>query len=142
MIYPTLLAAAMAALQLASGPTVQDHHEWAGVLLQTPSGYTYTAPERGTHEHFRLVLQIPRGDKIVALYHTHDSAEADPSTTDRFSEADISVAFALHVPSFIWVQYTHRVREFVPRGSVADYARDIVGYHVGGAPGRIVGTLR
>lgn len=122
MLYKTLLQAAIAALHLAAPQTNQTGTEWAGAILETPAGqFVVTAPAQGSEEHFRLVIEIPAGDKLVGLYHTHPAGDWQGGGDDLFSPNDVAVADRLHIPSFIWVQRTGAVKEFQPGISFVSY---------------------
>ncbi|MFZ1868047.1 MAG: DUF4329 domain-containing protein [Steroidobacteraceae bacterium] len=114
-MFTSITAAVIAALHLASITTKSTAHEYVGVIFETPTHqYIYTQPQEGDEDHFRLVVEIPSGDKLVAIYHTHPAADLQDSDGDRFSPADVVVADQLNVPSFIWVQRNNTVREFIP----------------------------
>lgn len=134
MIYHTLTLAAFAALRLAAHHTLADEHEWAGVVIESPAGYTVTAPQEGDETAFRLVVTLPAGGRIAAIYHTHP----DKGTiSNRFSPGDVAIASRMHVPSFIWVQRLDMVREYDPRmGEVG-----IDDLFQGSADGRALGML-
>lgn len=142
MLYKTLLQAAIAALHLAAGNTNQTGTEWAGAILETPAGqFVVTAPVAGSEDHFDLKVEIPVGDKLVGLYHTHPSN--DSTTGDnQFSPLDVQVATQLRVPSFIWVQRTKAVKEFTPgRSFVSDCGGGLGSGDDGCSAGQMVGQV-
>lgn len=111
--YETIDAAAAAGLALASA-TGQEDHEYAGVIYRRLDGsYCYTVPvSNGSDENFRIQVQIPTGSKLAGLYHTHP---AFPES-DQFSESDINVAKAMHLPSFIKIIASGEIKLFDPTG--------------------------
>lgn len=111
--YETIDAAAAAGLALASG-SGQEDHEYAGVVYRRLDGsYCYSVPvSNGSDENFRIQVQLPKGSKLAGLYHTHPIFPE----SDQFSESDINVAKAMHLPSFIKIIATGEIKLFDPTG--------------------------
>lgn len=111
----SLIAVAVAALKLAAAHGGGfECHEYAGAILQTPTGsYTATAPVRGDEDNFRLAVKIPAGDKLAAIYHTHPRCHSAPIDS-WFSPGDVQVAHNLGLASFIWTGQDGHYRVYVP----------------------------
>lgn len=111
--FETLDSAAAAGLSIAS-VAGQEDHEYAGVIYKSADGsYCYTTPvSNGSDENFNIQAQIPTGSKLAGLFHTHP---AFPES-DQFSEADINVAKAMHLPSFIKIIASGEIKLFDPTG--------------------------
>jgi hypothetical protein len=103
-LFATVDEAAVAALAeaMAARPA---KHEHAGVVYRCGDGYGYTAPQRGGRIGFRLAVDLPKGARLAALYHTHPVAFMDW----QFSEHDTEVAAKMLVPSFVGVVRYGRV---------------------------------
>lgn len=111
--YETIDAAAAAGLALASLATQEDHEYAGGIYKRQDGSYCYTVPvSNGSDENFRIQVQIPTGSKLAGLYHTHP---AFPES-DQFSESDINVAKAMHLPSFIKIIASGEIKLFDPTG--------------------------
>lgn len=112
--FRTLAGAAIRAEEGVSAPSAHQCREFAGVILRTPAGYEFTAPIRGQRHGARFVVEIPHGDRLAALYHTHPDCGGLRKDSRLFSSTDVRIAQRLGVPSFIWVEWDHTIREFIP----------------------------
>lgn len=93
-------AAAIAALEHVPANA---RTEYAGVIVKTADGYTFTIPHntRGTDE-FSLTIALPKGSRLAGIYHNHPCHRQQRKADNaKPSKADIAQAAALAVPSFI-----------------------------------------
>ena len=111
--FPDAESAARAAEQVAMAET-KGCREFAGVILRSAAGYTYTAPVRGDREDFTLHVRLHVGESLAALYHTHPVCLRDNADTRLFSPQDVRQAWVLRVPSYIGVMADHTIRRFDP----------------------------
>jgi hypothetical protein len=93
-----------------------DCRERAGAIILSPDGYHATVPTVGREDDFTLRIQLHRGEKLAALYHTHTAcgAEGTAASAGLFSAPDVATAQQLHVPSYIGVAVSHEVRKYDP----------------------------
>lgn len=91
-------------------------HEHGGVIIQRKDGSCYaTEPaSQGDYGEFSAVIRLPRSARIVAIYHNHPGALLG-STTKFASPADIAMANALGVPTYIRVDAENKLRVYDPK---------------------------
>jgi Domain of unknown function (DUF4329)/Prokaryotic homologs of the JAB domain len=83
--------------------------EFGGAIYELNGQLVATAPETGNGHEVTLHIRIPHGAHLVALYHTHPGSQ---SSNEDFSEADISVAKQLKVPSYILATRSGTIHRF------------------------------
>jgi proteasome lid subunit RPN8/RPN11 len=115
LVFNTLDNAAHAALSEPADPVV----EQAGVIFRDPQGgYTYSQPQKSRRtDKFELRVDIPRGYKIVGVYHTHPDTGSHDIHADFFTPADVELADRLGVPSYILTLRSGEIRKYVPGSS-------------------------
>jgi hypothetical protein len=79
-VFPTIEAAAAAALRHASAVQGEARREFGGAIVRVPGGFAYTAPRAGDEEGVRVKL----GSDDVAWYYTHGAR--GPAALDRLNE--------------------------------------------------------
>lgn len=87
--------------------------EQAGILYSNADGqYSYSLPiTTKDHDNFALRSQIPKGQKLAGIFHTHSGAD---DYAQYFSPRDIEVANQLKVPSYVLFQKDGSIRKYVP----------------------------
>lgn len=113
MAAPAVTALVLAALHM-NAASVYACMETGGAIVEAPDGTLHNAyadiDESSGHD-LRMFVEIPRGRKLVAIWHTHPQCE--PGINDAlFSDGDIKMQRALHVPSYIFVQADWSVRVY------------------------------
>ena len=102
--------AAVSALDVAE--SLSKSIEYAGAVYTDKGMYCYTNPvTNGSPYHFQVRIAVPKGSRIVALYHTHPAAGPD---SEFFSWEDVKTAKSMHLISFIRVLETNRTLVFDP----------------------------
>lgn len=85
--------------------------EYGGVVYKIGDKYYFTNPiTQNDNQQVQFAVRLHHGAKIVALFHTHPSAQ----DSDEFSAMDIKVANALNVPSYIAVQESGEILVYKP----------------------------
>jgi hypothetical protein len=101
--------AAVSALDAAE--SLSKSIEYAGAVYTDKSTYCYTNPvTNGSPYHFQVRIAVPKGSKIVALYHAHPAGR----DSEFFSREDVETAKSMHLVSFIRVIETNRTLVFDP----------------------------
>jgi hypothetical protein len=90
--------------------------EYATALIQTDERIIYAPIVAGDNDSFKLSVSLHKGDKIVALLHTHPGTN---SSTRMFSPQDISMAQQLKVPSYIYLITDGTTMRYAPGSSNA-----------------------
>lgn len=102
--------AAVAALKLAMPRS--DRFENGGVIVERGGSFFYSEPvSNGQTGHIQFRAGVRKGDRLVALYHTHPS---DEPQSRLFSWDDVAEAQKLGVNSYIGVLGDGTVRFFNP----------------------------
>jgi proteasome lid subunit RPN8/RPN11 len=107
---PAAIADLLAACQGSAGYAKL---ECAAAVVTDGSGFKVTPLAFGDEYNFKMTIQVPKGERIVALFHTHTGR--DPRA-DVFSDNDVATSERLGVPSYIYVLRTGMLREYKPNG--------------------------
>ncbi|HXT02209.1 MAG TPA: DUF4329 domain-containing protein [Elusimicrobiota bacterium] len=108
--YASADQAAIAALRRAM--PLSENFENGGVVVERDGSFFYSEPvSNGQTGHIRFRAGVRKGDRLVALYHTHPSSEPD---SRMFSWDDVAEAKKLDVNSYIGVLGDGTVRFFDP----------------------------
>ena len=118
--YETLIKAVHGAMDIAATKTKKEHVEYGGVIWKWNDNFYITTPVTN-HSPTSIGFETHKfpgstDAKIVAGYHTHplSSFIDTPSDTERFSGTDMTVAYTMHVVSFIYSEYDGTISEFIP----------------------------
>jgi hypothetical protein len=112
--FATVEAAVIHAVQRYNPCSILHDTEFLGAVLHNPApgkGYIYTI---GTGEHgenrISVRIQIPKGYRMVAFWHTHGEAHWSHAF---FSATDTALADQWHLPLYL-ANYSGKVRVFAP----------------------------
>jgi len=109
--YGSAEQAAVAALRIAM-PLSADY-EHGGFVIERDGAFFYSdAVTNGRTGHIAFRAAVPKGSRLVAIYHTHPSDEPD---SRMFSWDDVKEAKELGVDSYIGVLGDGTIRFFDPR---------------------------
>jgi proteasome lid subunit RPN8/RPN11 len=97
-------------LAQVSADSEHQQSEYGGVVYEQNGELCATQPNQGDGTRVEIHAFLPKGAKLVALYHTH-LGPGDAS--EQFSEADIDGAKRLNVASYILVLHSHAIRRFI-----------------------------
>ncbi len=79
--------------------SVREDREFIGAVLSYPDGYNYTVAEGiPGQDEVTTKIKIPRGSKLVALWHTHGAPHYSRS---YFSSVDTRLVARLGVPFYL-----------------------------------------
>lgn len=106
-----LLHAVLASIHL-NAARVDSCYETMAAIVQQPDGtyaQAYSEPTYRSKLHVEIVIEVPKGDRIAAIWHTHPACPGYKTDT-QFSPDDVATQRALNVPSFIYVQIDRSIR--------------------------------
>jgi hypothetical protein len=105
----------------------QDHlysNEYATAIIKTASGYMFAPLTKGDDDSFTLRVSLHKGDKLVALLHSHPG---DNKSTEIFSRNDVEVATKMNLPSYIYIVKSKQVKEYIPGTDVVSTTKTSTG---------------
>lgn len=111
-LYYSVQSAAEGALNDALSRDDQSR-EWAGIVYRCGDVYSYTEPQPGEAERFRITARFPKGCALAGLYHTHPGRAFGHTIPAH----DKHVAATLRVPSYIGVVRDGSILLHVPRSA-------------------------
>jgi proteasome lid subunit RPN8/RPN11 len=129
--YSSEQAAIFSALKLVKPKAA--HEEFGGAIYIQNGKYHFTSGATSyDYSSYDIKIEIPKGTKIVALYHTHP----DEDLNDMFSSPDIKMATFMKVRSYIGVFGKNVIRVYDPKIDKCDrFGEDCVAF------GRKVGVF-
>ena len=118
---PTMDDAARVGLIKALRSTKKDRNEWGGIIFQDPKGNYYSVDPMTSNNPYQVEMKgspYDKGDKFVAMYHTHPSNDASAA---YFSEGDVNAAGKVKRPSYIGVEREDAIRLYQPGDRLKHY---------------------
>lgn len=95
--------------------------EYATCFIASSDGVVRASPLiRGENDSFKLVVSLHKGDRIIALFHSHPGSN---SSTRQFSAQDVATAKQLNVPSYIYLIKDGVFKQYIPFRNSTDIQR-------------------
>jgi proteasome lid subunit RPN8/RPN11 len=118
---PTVDAALEQALGVMRSNEDVASKEYATVIISTPDGFTIAPIVKGENDNFALTVSLHKGERIVAILHTHPGTN---QSTRLFSSQDVAMAKQLGVPSYIYLVKEGVAKVYMPGKDVTAFQRN------------------
>src|ERR1044072_7780484 len=101
---------------------LEKNYELGGVITQSGDRFFASEPQGNKNTgKFEARVKIPKGEKPVAIYHTHPF-EPGNSDAERFSPGDVEIANRMKMLSYIRALESGKIKKYTP-GKSRTYLR-------------------